>query len=287
MTKTLRRAALAAAALTALTTVAAPSALAHGPEGLRAVGLAGAGTELVVFRTDAPGDARSLGPLAGLDGDTALIGIDYRPHTARLYGVGDSGGVYLIDDRTGDAERVGELSTALSGSYFGVDVDPVADALRIVSDTGQNLSQPFGDGDAPAGPTDAQGALHRDGIFTLAPAGGITAAAYINNDDDPDTGTSLVDLDTRDDRLAGQHPVDEGTLRGLGGTGTLTDLEGDTGLDVHSSSNWEDERDDDGFAAVAMGGEYRLLAVDLRDSTFVDRGAFPTDVLDLAVDPAQ
>ena len=30
--------------------------------------------------------------------DAALVGIDYRPATGDLYGLGDQGGVYVLDD---------------------------------------------------------------------------------------------------------------------------------------------------------------------------------------------
>ncbi|MGE0299659.1 DUF4394 domain-containing protein [Pseudonocardia sp.] len=288
MIRTLRLAAVVTT-LAAAAVAVAPAASAHDPDGLRAVGLAGGGTELVAFRTDGPERARVLGPFAGLDGDEFLIGIDFRPATGDLYGVGDAGGIYLVDDRTADATKVGELSVALDGSSFGLDVDPVADGLRIVSDSGQNLAQAFGDGAAPEGPTVADSPLHRAGTFALtsAPATGVVGLAYINNDTDPATGTTPGVIDTRDDRLAVLHPQEKGTIRGIGGPGTLTALTGDGGLDVYSRGDLDDDRDDDAYAAVAMGGEYRLLAVALRDSTFVDRGAFPTDVLDLAIDPRQ
>ena len=139
MIRTLRPAAVVTTLATTLAAAAvalAPVASAHDPAGLRAVGLAGAGTELVAFRTDEPERARVLGPFAGLDGDESLIGIDFRPATGDLYGVGDAGGIYLVDDRTADATKVGALSVALDGEHFGLDVDPVADGLRIVSDTG-------------------------------------------------------------------------------------------------------------------------------------------------------
>ena len=37
----------------------------------------------------------------------------------------------------------------LEGENFGVDFNPAANALRIVSDTGQNLRQPFADDRRP------------------------------------------------------------------------------------------------------------------------------------------
>ena len=130
MIRTSRSAAVATAlaAATAAVLVTSPGASAEELGGLRAVGLAGGGTELVAFRTDEPERARMLGPFSGLDGDEFLIGIDFRPATGRLYGVGDAGGVYLVDDRTADATKVGALSVALDGEHFGLDVCTVLGA---------------------------------------------------------------------------------------------------------------------------------------------------------------
>ena len=63
-----------------------------------------------------------------------------------------AGGVYTIDDgRRGHQGQATEVE--LDGQNFGVDFNPAANALRIISDTGQNLRQPFADA-APRPPTD-------------------------------------------------------------------------------------------------------------------------------------
>ena len=58
----------------------------------------------------------------------------------KLYGVGNGGGVYTIDPRTAAATFVNALTVPLDGTTFGVDFNPAADRLRIISDTGQNLA---------------------------------------------------------------------------------------------------------------------------------------------------
>lgn len=141
------------------------------------------------FDTDNPGYVRGGVRVSGLTGgDTRLIGIDYRVQDGPLYGVGDnpaSAGVYAINPDTGVATQVARLTVALSGTTFGVDFNPAANALRIVSDNGQNLRQPF----ATAG-----AATVADGSLSYAPpavASGINGAAYTNNDLDPNTATTL------------------------------------------------------------------------------------------------
>ena len=112
-----------------------PEALA--PSGLRAVGLT-ADQKLVLFRVDRPGAAVPLGKVDGLKGDKSLVGIDFRVQNGKLYAVGDAGGIYTIGEAA-PATKVSQLTVALAGHAFGVDFNPAANRLRVISDTGQNL----------------------------------------------------------------------------------------------------------------------------------------------------
>ena len=78
--------------------------------------------------------------MKNLDGDAKLVGIDYRPATGDLYGLGDKGGVYVVNNDNGRAMLKSRVNVPLQGTSFGVDFNPVVDRLRIVSDTGQNLA---------------------------------------------------------------------------------------------------------------------------------------------------
>jgi len=87
--------------------------------------------------------------------------------------------------RDARAAKVSQLTVALAGQSFGVDVNPAANRLRIISDTGQNLRHNLDDPNgAPAAGTTAT-----DGMLTVPPAtvaaAGVTGAAYTNNDLDP------------------------------------------------------------------------------------------------------
>ena len=104
---------------------------------------------LVKFNECRPGRLKEIGPVSGLqDRDKVLVGIDFRVQDGELYGLGDGGGIYTIDPDTSQAFKVTQLTVALEGASFGVDFNSAADALRIISDTGQNLRHPFA-----AGPT--------------------------------------------------------------------------------------------------------------------------------------
>ena len=67
------------------------------------------------------------------------MGIDYRPATGELIGLGDQGGVYAVSDFNAQATKKSQLSVPLAGTSFGVDFNPTVDRLRVISDTGQNL----------------------------------------------------------------------------------------------------------------------------------------------------
>ena len=101
---------------------------------------------LVTFDSGTPGTLiGSAVAVTGLATGDVLVGIDYRPATNTLYGVGRvSSQLYTIaytpGGSTATATAVGAATTpALSGTNFGVDFNPVVDRLRVVSDTEQNL----------------------------------------------------------------------------------------------------------------------------------------------------
>ncbi|MEK8106286.1 DUF4394 domain-containing protein [Micromonospora sp. M12] len=110
---------------------------AGGRNGLVAIGLT-ANQQLIKFAANRPQLACSIG-LVDLPGSEILVGIDYRIQDGALYGVGSTGGIYSLNPRTAAATKVSQLTVALAGTSFGVDFNPAADRLRIISDTGQNL----------------------------------------------------------------------------------------------------------------------------------------------------
>ena len=250
--------------------------LFHGSS-LKAVGLADGGKSLVGFATNRPERAAKIGAIAGLAADSFLVGIDYRVQNGKLYGVGNQGGLYTLSDRNGKATKVGQLSVALSGTAFGVDFNPAANALRIVSDNGQNLRQPFGTTDGPTAPTVADTAL----TYPPAAAPGITAAAYTNNDVSADTATTLFDLDTTLDQVALQSPANAGTLAPTGKLGVDAAL--DAGFDIYSTVRKDKTVALQAFATVGVGGSYALYEVDLLTGSADKQGSFKTPVTDIAI----
>ncbi|MFD8616020.1 DUF4394 domain-containing protein [Streptomyces sp. NPDC059513] len=156
-------AALSAPALASADGHGGPRTGHRGHQALTAVGLT-ADQRLVAFPVDRPAGTSAIGKVSGLRGDTRVVGIDFRVQDGKLYGVGDQGGVYTLGTADARAVKVSQLTVALSGGHFGVDFNPAADRLRVISDTGQNPRHNIDDGTAPLGTT-------ADG--TLAPAGNL------------------------------------------------------------------------------------------------------------------
>lgn len=247
---------------------------------LRAVGLT-ADQRLVSFRVDRPGTVLPLGRISGLTGDTKLVGIDYRVQNNKLYGVGDRGGIYTVREIGAKATKVSQLSTALQGSSFGVDFNPAANRLRVISDTGQNLRHNIDDpvGAPAAGSTAVDGTLTNPPVppaTTGTTATGVTGAAYTNNDLNAATATTLFDLDTAQDRISVQSPANAGNLAPTGGLGT--DAPPDSGFDIHSSAS---RGTNTGYAVTGS----RLFRVDVLTGAAASTGSFPQgrQVVDLAL----
>ncbi|MCI0411223.1 DUF4394 domain-containing protein [bacterium] len=210
---------------------------------------------LVQFDSSNPCTIASAQSVSGLAEDEALVGIDFRPATGDLYGLGSSNRIYLINTSTGQATAVGttEFAIPIQGKAVGFDFNPTVDRIRIVTNTGQNLRVHPGTGAivgfdtnlAYAG-TDANAGVH--------PV--VVAAAYTNPDNDPATGTTLYDLDVRLNILAIQNPPNSGTLNTVGSLGADSNVL--TGFDIAPSGT--------AYAALKITGQ---ASTDCGKSTLV------------------
>ena len=240
--------------------------------GLRAIGLTGHGNVLVRFSTTNPGDLDRIGTVDGLTGDTKLVGIDFRVQNDTLYGVGDLGGIYTLETSDADATKVSQLTVPLLGKFFGVDFNPAANALRVISNAGQNLRHSFAT--TPAGPTTMDGNLNYEGV----PAMGVTGAAYTNNDLDVNTNTTLYDIDTVLDQGAIQAPANQGDLSATGKLGV--DAGQNAGFDIYSTVDGGTTVDVDGFATLRVNDRFKLYKITLFTGEATNRGAFDRRVTD-------
>lgn len=254
---------------------------------LPAFGLIGDGVGMSAFWTNTPNTLDWVRDITGFSGsDTRLIGIDFRAKNGLLYGVGNFGGIYTLptvppSNGTYPIVKVGQLSIALEGTSFGVDFNPAADRLRIISNTGQNLRH-----DVAANSTIKDMPLTNNG----APATGVTAAAYTNNDNNADTVTTLFDIDTINDQITIQAPANNGTLSPTGKLVLDTGLPLDAGLaadaDIFADLSSGKTISNTAFVtALPSGGRQSFYMVDVLTGITSLIGTFPsfTPVTDAAV----
>jgi hypothetical protein len=230
---------------------------------------------LVSFNECRPDRTRNIGHVQGLQGtDTALVGIDFRVQDGKLYGVGNGGGVYTVSMDTAAAVLVSQLTIALDGTIFGVDFNPAADRLRIISNTGQNLRHNVNAG----GVTVMDTALN----YTVGtPASGLTGAAYTNNDLDPTTGTTLFDVDTNLNQIAIQSPPNNGSLVA---TGQLTvDPDTPVGFDIYTSLEDGVAVTNSGFASLSVGAVLGFYRVNFLTGKAILIDYFDEPVVDIAI----
>jgi trimeric autotransporter adhesin len=105
--------------------------------------------QLLTFSPRTPERIERAASITQLYDGEVLIGVDLRPADGLLYAVGNSGRLYTIDVASGAATQLAALTPAaaddspFSGfdarASHGLDFNPTADLLRIVSDWGQNL----------------------------------------------------------------------------------------------------------------------------------------------------
>lgn len=103
----------------------------------------------VSFNRGSPSKLCTSGAISGLPDGTDLLGIDTRPATGVILGVGSDNRLYTLSN-TGaaslycalaadPADSTAPLSVLPTGTTFGVGFNPVPDRLRVVAGNGQNL----------------------------------------------------------------------------------------------------------------------------------------------------
>lgn len=209
---------------------------------------------LVTFAPGAPQTVATIGAIAGLQPAETVHGLDFRPEDEELYALGSSGRIYRLSTSTGgvlgsrvlNADPTDATSpfAALAGAAFGVDFNPVADRLRVVSDQEQNLRINV---DAANGATtDAN----------LNPAGNVVAAAYTNNFDGG-AATQLFVIDSGDDRLKLQNPPNDGVLTNPLPLGVAVEDSASNAFDIAGGQNGM------ALAALRVGGQSNLYSINL------------------------
>lgn len=205
-----------------------------GAEKLRAEPLVvlSADNRLIAVDSSLPGTALSNVAVTGLQAGENLLGLDFRPANGTLYALGSTSRLYTLNLSTGAATQVGTdpFATALSGTDFGFDFNPVPDRVRIISDTGQSLRINPDTGAVAGVDTPLSNA---DVTDTSAPQ--ITGVAYTNAFAGAAT-TTLFGIDATDNSLVligglfGTPSPNGGVVTSLGSIGVDTTTQ--IGMDI-------------------------------------------------------
>jgi hypothetical protein len=160
--------------------------------------------QLLTFNARNPDRVKDIQAITGLPAGVTLRGIDFRPKTGDLYGVGSDNTVYRVNPRTGIAIAEGPAFTpGLNGKAFGVDFNPVVDKIRVVSDARQNLRLNVDEGTVLMQDADLNPGMPQ-----------VVAAGYENSSFSftQPTATTLHVVDAASDTLFTQNPPNNGTL---------------------------------------------------------------------------
>ncbi len=187
---------------------------------------------LISFDSAAPSTLLNSTAISGLQAGDSLLGLDMRPASGQLFGLGSSRHLYTINPSSGLASlvSVSPFTDTLGGARYGFDFNPGQDKIRLVSTAADNLRLNPTDGTLTA----------RDGMLAYAvgdPNFGldprIVGVAYNNNR--PGAATvSLFGIDSALDTLVLQNPPSDGVLSTVGLLGVNTTDE--VGFDISGLS---------------------------------------------------
>lgn len=255
-----------------------------------ALGVGADANILAEFDTANPGTIVHSTPIGGL-GAATLVGIDFRPDTGQLYGVGVSGNsvqVFTINPTSGAATAVGTaatVNTIAGATSWGVDFNPQTDQIRVVNDlasdgaagNANNFRLNPNDGTLVAVDAD----LDYSGLPGGNGAGPEVAIAYSNSFTGTTT-TTLRGIVSGGNRLVanlGAAP-DFATLQDIGALGV--DVSNNAAFDIAGATNIA-------FAILEVGGVSRLYSIDLAGGGATVVGTLGTGTADfggLAIAPS-
>ena len=252
----------------ALAAIAVIAALAPSAHAAPVYALANGSGTLVRFDTAMPGSVTSIGALSGAT--TSLDGLDFRPADGLLYGYSAAtAGVYRVDRNTGVTTLVSTSSAPVGRSAVGIDFNPAADRLRVVTADGENRRINI-----------ATGMTFSDGTLAYA-ASDINAnakprvveAAYTNNDNNPATLTTLFYIDNQLDILVRTSAPNAGVLNFVGALGV--DADDFLGFDIFTDTAGLNQA----FASLRVGGLQGLYSINLGTGAATLLGAIGMDSL--------
>jgi hypothetical protein len=238
---------------------------------------------LVRFSSTAPADVTTLA-VTGLPAGEHLLGVDVRPADGKLYALGATSRLYVVDRDKGFATAIGPkaFAPALAGSAFGFAVNPVADKVRVQSDFDQNLRiDPL------------TGAATSDGMLAFAAGDpnqfqspNLIASAYTNSVSGAPVDTVLFALDSTRDLLTKLVTPNDGQVTTVGPLGV--DITNVAGFHIWGGTNGAGSTPLQAYAVLMTdAGESSLFAIDLDSGAATLVGAIGSKLVlhGLAVEP--
>ncbi|MDQ3656119.1 MAG: DUF4394 domain-containing protein, partial [Chloroflexota bacterium] len=187
---------------------------------------------LVAITAATPGSLKLNLQISGLAPGVEIIGIDVRPATGELFGIGDDSIVYVLDVATGAATAVGTgIDPVIDGQVVGFDFNPTVDRIRLVTDTGQNLrlnpdTGAVGTNPETSAPTIDGPIAYAEGDDNAGTSARLAGAGYTNSVADAEE-TQLFVIDVANGVVALQDPPNDGVLNTVGDLGVeLNDVLG-------------------------------------------------------------
>lgn len=217
--------------------------------------------EMEIFNPNFPKPIKKV--ITGLQSSELILGLDFRPSNSQLYALGSSSRIYTINLVTGVATTVGTgaLSSTLSGTEFGFDINPLTDRIRIVSNLGQNLL---------VNPN--TGAVSTvDTSINPVPAA-LGAAAYSNNFAGT-TSTTLYVIDHNTDKLYTQSATG-GTLTSVGSLGI--NIAAANGFDIGGKSQ-------KAYLLASIGSETKIYTTNLATGSTTSLSTYPNPIKAFAI----
>jgi hypothetical protein len=219
---------------------------------LFAVASANAGTlfattstgNLLRFDSATPGTIDATVSISGLQAGESLLGIDFRPASGVLYGLGSTNRLYTIDP-AGAATQIGGPFALNSGS-FGFDFNPTVDRIRVVNSADDNIRlNPVTGALAATDTSLAYGTLD----VNAGQDANVVGSGYTNSFPGA-MSTTLFGIDAALGVLVTQIPPNAGTLNTIGALGVL--MSSNVGFDIAFPGNL-------GFAALQTPGGFSSL----------------------------
>jgi hypothetical protein len=242
------------------------------------------GTNLVRFSSANPGNTFTV-EVIGVATNEVLVGLDFRPATGQLYGLGvdaaaNTGTLYRLDPQTGAATVVGtagsvafvdaagkaiDLPDAQEG--YGFDFNPTVDRIRVVTGSGLNFRLHPDTGNPIDGDPDTPG-IQPDGAIGGGTTG-VTGTAYTNSFAGAKVTTQYT-LDAATNKLFIQDPPNSGTQTAavtITVDGKPLEFTAVNGFDIPPSvavsvANAPAAKGT-AFAALTVDGQSGLYAIDL------------------------